>query len=240
MALRAAPVFACAATCTAPGPEPLAPDTTVSHEALLDAVQTHAAAAPTETMTEPPLAGMVCAVGLIVNEQPLPCSTVNVMSAIFSVPCRDAPVFAAAVKPTEPFPDPLAPEMIDSHAALLVAVHAHPPLPETLTEPLPPAPGMFCPDEEREYEQPFPCWTVNVCPPAVIAPLRDGPPLGATVKLTLPVPVPLPPAEMVIHGTAEDAVQPHPPPVWTLKVPCPPLSPMLALVDDSENVQPEP
>jgi len=52
--------------------------------------------------------------------------TVNVCVAIVIVPVRAAPVLAATVKPTEPFPEPLAPPVIVSHDALLVAVHAHP------------------------------------------------------------------------------------------------------------------
>jgi len=175
-----------------------------------------------------------------VNEQPLPWSTVNVLPAIVSVPCRDAPVCAAAVKPTDPFPEPLAPEVTVSQLALLVAVHPQPLLLETLTEPLPPAAGTFCPAADREYEQPFPCCTVNVWPPAVIAPLRGGPLFAATVKRTVPLPEPLAPDEMVIQGTAEDAVQPQPPAAWTLNVPCPPLSSMFALFADSENAQPSP
>ena len=70
--LRVGPVCACASTCTVPGPDPLAPDTTANHGALLTAVHAHDAAAPTDTITEPPVAGTVCANGLTVNEQPLP------------------------------------------------------------------------------------------------------------------------------------------------------------------------
>jgi hypothetical protein len=42
-----------------------------------------------------------------------------------SVPVRAVPVFAWALKPTEPLPVLFAPEVIVSHGALLVAVHAH-------------------------------------------------------------------------------------------------------------------
>jgi hypothetical protein len=36
------------------------------------------------------------------------------------------PVFASTLKSTEPFPFPVAPELIFSQEALLVAVHVHP------------------------------------------------------------------------------------------------------------------
>jgi hypothetical protein len=149
-------------------------------------------------------------------------------------------VFAAAVKPTEPLPEPLAPEVIVSQPALLVAVHPQPLAADTLTEPLPPPAGTFWPGEDNEYEHPVPCCTVNVWPPAVIAPLRDGPLFEATVKRTVPLPLPLPPDEIVIHGTADAAVHSHPPADCTLNVPCPPLSSTFALVAESENVQPSP
>ena len=115
------------------------------------------------------------------------------------------------MKPTDPLPEPLAPEVIVSQLALLVAVHPQPLPLDTLTDPLPPAAGTFCPDEDSEYEQPFPCCTVNVWPPAVIAPLRGGPLLAAAVKRTVPLPVPLAPDVMVIHGTADEAVHSQPP-----------------------------
>ena len=49
--------------------------------------------------------------------------TVNVWPAIVIVPLRAAPVFAAAVKPTDPLPVPLAPEVTVIHDALLTPVH---------------------------------------------------------------------------------------------------------------------
>lgn len=46
--------------------------------------------------------------------------------AIVIVPVRAAPVFAAAVKVTDPLPLPEAPLVMLSHDALLEAVQAHP------------------------------------------------------------------------------------------------------------------
>jgi hypothetical protein len=52
---------------------------------------------------------------------------VKVFPAAVIVPVREAvAVFAATVKTTVPFPEPLAPELIVIHAAPLAAVHAHP------------------------------------------------------------------------------------------------------------------
>ena len=65
--------------------------------------------------------------------------TVNVLPAIVSVPVRDdVDVFAAALKLTEPLPEPDAPAVIVNHAALLTAVHAQPDGAVTATVPLPP------------------------------------------------------------------------------------------------------
>ena len=50
-----------------------------------------------------------------------------------SVPTRARPVFAAAFTVTVPLPLPLAPDVIVSHDALLVVVHAHPEAADTAT-----------------------------------------------------------------------------------------------------------
>jgi len=64
--------------------------------------------------------------------------TVNDWPAMVIVPVRAAPVFAATVKLTDPLLAPIAPAVIVIHDALVVAVHAHPPGAETLTNPVPP------------------------------------------------------------------------------------------------------
>ena len=67
------------------------------------------------------------------------CVTVKVRPAIVNTPLRSAPVFAAAVKPTEPLPVPAAPDVTVSQAgALLTAVHAHVAVVVTPTCPDPP------------------------------------------------------------------------------------------------------
>ena len=69
--------------------------------------------------------------------QPPACVTVNVCPAIASDPLRwVAVVFAATEYATEPFPAPVAPDVIVSHDALLAAVHAHPVTADTETFPV--------------------------------------------------------------------------------------------------------
>jgi len=68
---------------------------------------------------------------------------VKVCPATVSVPLRALPVLAAMLKPTDPFPVPLAPEVIVSHDALLLAVHAHPLVVVTATLPLDAVSGAF-------------------------------------------------------------------------------------------------
>lgn len=54
------------------------------------------------------------------------CETAKVLPAIVSVPVRAGPVLAAIEKATVPLPLPLAPDVMVSQDALLVAVHAQP------------------------------------------------------------------------------------------------------------------
>ena len=63
------------------------------------------------------------------------CVNVKVRVAIVTVPVRTAPVFAATVRRTCPFPVPGEPEATVIHDALLVAVHAQPAPAVTLTVP---------------------------------------------------------------------------------------------------------
>ena len=119
---------------TLPLPVPDAPVEIDSHDALLVAVHAHPLAAVTAIdVPAPPAAPAVCDEGLIVYEQPCACVTVNVCPAMVSVPLRCAPVFAAAVYETLPLPVPLAPFVIESHDALLVAVQAQPAAAVTVT-----------------------------------------------------------------------------------------------------------
>jgi hypothetical protein len=69
--------------------------------------------------------------------------TVNDKPAIVSVPVREPPALAATLKPTEPFPVPLPPDVMVIHVALLVAVQVQLPGVVTLTLPEAPVLGTF-------------------------------------------------------------------------------------------------
>src|SRR5215204_4308309 len=57
---------------------------------------------------------------------PASCVIVTVRPATVSVPVRAAPVvLGATVKPTVPFPEPVAPESIVMNGLLLIAVQSH-------------------------------------------------------------------------------------------------------------------
>ena len=125
--LRAGPLFEATENVTLPLPLPLAGDVTVIHDALLVAVHPHPpeAVTVTEVFVEP-AAAVENVVGLTPDEHAAAWDTVTVCPATVSVPLRAAPVFAAALKPTEPSPVPPAPVVMDSHVALLTAVQTQP------------------------------------------------------------------------------------------------------------------
>jgi hypothetical protein len=137
--LRPDPVLAAAVNLTDPLPDPVAPLVTVSHDALLAAVQLHPVAAVTLLLPPPPAAAIDCVVGEIDGEQDAAaCVTVNVAPAIVSVPVRfDAALFAATLKAAVPLPDPVAPPVTEIQASLLAAVHEQPVATLTLLLPVP-------------------------------------------------------------------------------------------------------
>jgi hypothetical protein len=132
------------------------------HESLLAAVQAHPVAVVTLTEPDPPLAGALCEVGLMVNEQPLVCVTVKVCPATVIVPVRDALWLALTVNCTVPLPLPLAPPVIVIQATLLVAAQSQPVTVVTLTEPDPPLAVKNWLVGLMENEQPLVCVTVKV------------------------------------------------------------------------------
>jgi len=137
-------VFGAALNVTVPLPVPLLPDVIVSHVALLAAVHPHPEAVDTAIeVPAPPAALIDCATGSIEYEQPVAWFTVNVWPAIVSVPVRALPVFAATLNETLPSPVPLAPEVIVSHAALLVAVQLQPLVVDTATGDPPPPDALI-------------------------------------------------------------------------------------------------
>jgi len=85
---------------------------------------------PFDTLTFPPqrLSGPTTAA----------CVTVKVWPAIVKVPLRAPAMLTATLNPTDPFPVPVAPDVIVNHVALLLAVHAHALVVVTATVPAPP------------------------------------------------------------------------------------------------------
>ena len=121
-------VLVAALKVTVPLPEPVAPPLILSHEALLEAVHAHPLATVTAVVDDPPADVSVREVGDTPKVQAEPvCVTVTVWPATVRVPIRcEGDVFAVALKVTVPLPEPLAPPLMVSHAALLVAVQAQP------------------------------------------------------------------------------------------------------------------
>ena len=142
VAVRAAPVLAATVNATVPFPLPLAPDVTVIHDAAGIAVQAHDDAAVTVTVPFPPPAAIFALVGAMLTVHACAWLTVKVWPPMVSVALRPAPVLAATENATVPLPVPLAPDVIVIHGALLVAVHAHPLVAVTVTEPVPPPTAM--------------------------------------------------------------------------------------------------
>jgi hypothetical protein len=133
--------FAVALNETDPLPEPDAPAVTVSHPVLL-LTAVHAQPVGAVTATVPVLLPepMLCDVGEIVSVQVMPAwVTVNVCPATVSVPVRDeVDPLAAKLKPTDPLPDPEAPDVtVSQPVLLLIAVHEHPAAAVTETVPVP-------------------------------------------------------------------------------------------------------
>jgi hypothetical protein len=152
-------------------------------------------------------------VGLTVKLQPgAACVTVKVCPPIVSVADRAAPVFAAAVNPTDPLPLPLAPLVIVIHVAVVVAVHAQPVAAVTLTVPVSPSEETASDVGAIAGEHEAAAWsTVKVFPPTVTVPVRAvvaG--FAATLKEAVPFPEPLAPAVTVIHPTLLTAVHAQP------------------------------
>ena len=149
--------------------------------------------------------------------------TVKVAPAIVSVPVRPDPVFAATPNETAPLPDPVAPAVTVIHEALLEAVQAQPVAAVTVLLPLPATAVKDCVAGEIDGEQDAAaCVTVNVAPAIVNVPVRDDTALfAATLKATVPFPVPLAPPVTMIHGALLLAVQVQPAATLTLLLPVP-------------------
>jgi hypothetical protein len=119
-------------------------------------------------------------------------------------------------------PLPLAPPVMLSHVALLVADHPHPSAVRTSNVPFAPPADAVADVDDSENAHPCPWFTVNVFPATVSVPERDGPLVDATVKATLPFPLPLPLDVIEIQDTLLFALQPQPDGAVTETVPEPP------------------
>jgi hypothetical protein len=217
---RAAPRFGSTRYPTVPFPFPLVPVLNEIHDALFEAVHAHPASTATTMEPVPPIADTEALVGSILYVQVgagAACVTVKVRVAIVTVPVRAAPVLAAIVIPTEPLPLPFAPEVIVIHGALLTAaVQVQPAGAVTVT-------GLIAPPVAPTSRRAAPisyvhvgaagaaCVTVNDRPAIATVPDRTAPVLAAIVIATEPLPLPLAPDVIAIHGallTAAVQVQP--------------------------------
>lgn len=155
------------------------------------------------------------------------------------VPFREAPVLAATLNPTEPFPVPAAPDVTVIHTALLTAVHAQAAVVVTFSVPVLAAAGAFRLVGASEYVHAgggavaAACDTVYVRLLIAIVPVRAAPVLAATTNVTMPSPAPVAPDVSVIQGTLLAADQVQLPATRTLiGVPGPPDAPMFSPVGE--------
>ena len=170
------------------------------------------------------------------------CVTVKVWPPIVSVPLRCVVLaLAAALNPTVPPPLPLAPVVTVNHDVLLLTpVHAHPVGAVTVVEPVPPPAATDWFGCEIAYVQGVAaCVTENVWPAIVSEPFRCVPlGLAATLKPTVPAPLPLAPLVTVNHDVLLlTPVHAQPANVVTDVEPVPPLAAAEWLAGNSANVQ---
>ncbi len=196
-------VFASIEKATVPLPLPVTPDVMVIQEALLVAVQLQPVAVVTVLLLELAPAPGVSDAGETAKLQGDGAPawvTVTVCPAMVSVPVRgDVAVLAAIENATAPFPLPLAPDVMVSHAALLVAAQLQPASVVTvLLLELAAAPGLSDVGKTVNVHG-TPAWvTVTVWPAMVSVPVRgDVAVLAAIEKATVPLPVPPAPEVMV-------------------------------------------
>lgn len=134
-------------------------------------------------------------------------------------------MFAATLKVTDPLPLPLAPALMVIHGALLEAVQLQPVAAVTVMVPEP-APYATLADVGEIVGAHTPaCVTVKVFPAMVSVPLRlVVPVLAATLKVTVPPPVPAAPAVTVIHAALLTAVHAQPAAALTVVLAVPPAA----------------
>jgi hypothetical protein len=165
VALRdVAVVFAAPVKLTVPLPDPLAPAVIVIHVSVVVAVHAQPACAVTPIAPEPPPAATDSDAGEIEYAHGAPgCVTVKLLKPTVIVAVRAIVLgFAAAVNPTDPLPEPLAPDVIVIHRSAVLAVHAQADAAVTAIVPVPPPAATACDVGEIVYVQLTPaCVTVN-------------------------------------------------------------------------------
>ena len=158
-----------------PVPEPVRPAESVIHEALVEEVHAHPDCVVTVMVPVPPPGGAVTRSGVTENEQAaLGSVTTKLRPPMVSVALRgELVVLAAALKPTVPGPLPLAPLVIVTHDAPLVAVQLQPVVVPTDTKLLPPFLDNDAEVGVNVYEHgAAACVTVKVLVPMVSVPMR--------------------------------------------------------------------
>ena len=121
-----AAVFGVAERVIDPFPDP-GPPATVSHAALLVALQAQPAGAVIVTLLGLPVVVIFTVEGDAAYPHAAACVTVTVWPPTLIVALREVSAeLAAAVIVTLPLPEPVPPLVIPSHMALVVAVHPHP------------------------------------------------------------------------------------------------------------------
>jgi hypothetical protein len=137
---------------------------------------------------------------------------------------------------TVPLPVPDAPEVTNIQLAMLLAFQPQPAGAITFTLPLPPLEPNEADVADSEYEQPTPAsLLLKVCPSFVSEPVWSILLLFSfTVYDTVPLPLPLVPAEICTNPALLFALQLQPAGAITFTPPAPPTAPKEALVADNE------
>ena len=177
--IRAAPVLSATAKVTVPLPTPVAPETKLIQDTFADALHVQELAALTGNWNcRPPEGTLLKAATVRVTEQvATPCwVTVKVWPPMVRVPVLEVlPVLAVTVYVTDPFPEPLLPELMAIQETVLLAVQLQPAPAVTLTVPVPPTEAKPLLVGEIEYVQLLPAaWvTVKVWPAIVMVPVLE-------------------------------------------------------------------
>lgn len=138
--VRAGPGLRSALKLTVPSEDPLPPAVTRSQASVEVALHVQASFVFTSKDPEPPMAPTAAAGGLRTNAHGAPsCPMANVCPAMFTEPERGRlEGVSSTVNATVPAPVPVWPAVMRTHGIDEAAVHAHPALVLTATEPGPP------------------------------------------------------------------------------------------------------